>query len=377
MNVSSMTLPSKLYNLLGLLMLCYVGGGWFSTPLSAQSAPHFMAYYYPWYNDSHWAQGYWRAELQPAQHPLLGEYDSRDQAVIQQHLAWSAEYGIDSWALSWWGRRSWSDGTIKRFILPEMEGRDTRFCIFYESPKLLGGLKPGGIPFEKRQIRRMKRDFRYLAKRFFDHPNYLKVDGKAVVVLYLTRTFYGRYAEALQAARTAARRQGFELYLIGDEVFWSMPNRQRIRQLDAVTAYNMHGPARFAGYPAESGFLEWVGKQYRRFQQTAEQEGVDFIPNVMPGFNDLGVRPEVRHYVIPPQATEGGSAISTFKQYLNIARPLAGSPLNMITITSFNEWHEDTQIEPAIGPAQGEGGTPRSYTYPSYGMRYLELLRNY
>ncbi|NBC08442.1 MAG: hypothetical protein GVY26_14705 [Bacteroidetes bacterium] len=360
----------------GLLLWCMCAYG-LSFSLSAQSAPHFMAYYYPWYNEGHWSQGYWRAGLQPAQRPLLGEYNGRDRAVIQQHLAWSAEYGIDSWALSWWGRRSWSDGTIKRFILPEIKGKDTRFCIFYESTKLLGGLKPGGIPFEKRQIRRMKRDFRYLSRHFFDHPNYLKIEGKAVVVLYLTRTFYGRYAEALQAARTAARKQGFELYLIGDEVFWSMPNRQRIRQLDAITAYNMHGPARFAGYPAESGFFEWVGKQYRRFQEIAQRENVDFIPNVMPGFNDRGVRPEVRHYVIPPQATEGGSAVSTLQQYLDVARPLAGSPLDMITITSFNEWHEDTQIEPAIGPAAGSGPVQHPYTYPSYGMQYLELLREY
>jgi hypothetical protein len=348
-----------------------------STPLLGQSGLHFMAYYYPWYNEKHWGEGYWRADLQPPQRPLLGEYNSREASVISQHITWSEDYGIDSWAVSWWGRRSWSDGTLKRSILPELEGRNTQFCIFYESPKMLGGLKPGGILLDQKAIKQMQRDFRYLAREFFDHPNYLKIEGKAVVILYLTRTFQGEYAAAFSAAREAARKQGFELYLIGDEVFWSASNRERIRQLDAITAYNMHGPVRFAGYPTVSGFFEWVDKQYRRFQQIAEREGVDFIPNVMPGFNDLGVRPEIGHYAIPPQAEEAGGSVSTFERYLELACPLAGSPLRMVAITSFNEWHEDTQIEPAIGQGEGRGITGRDYVYPAYGMDYLEVLRRF
>jgi hypothetical protein len=48
-----------------------------------------------------------------------------------------------------------------------------------------------------------------------------------------------------------------------------------------------------------------------------------------------------------------------------------------VNVTSFNEWHEDTQIEP-VGPAVASS-TPTSYTqgytYPSDGLRPLELLR--
>ncbi|MGK3746469.1 MAG: hypothetical protein ACI90V_013331, partial [Bacillariaceae sp.] len=50
---------------------------------------------------------------------------------------------------------------------------------------------------------------------------------------------------------------------------------------------------------------------------------------------------------------------------------------NMILINSFNEWHEDTQIEPtAIG---GFAKTPEALTggleYVGYGERYLDILR--
>jgi len=348
----------------------------FPMVLAAQQHYHAMAYYYPWYDAQHWEEGYWRAELQPPQQPLLGTYNSRDEAVIEQHLQWSETYGIDSWAVSWWGKRSWSDGTIRKALLPAFEGRTTRFCIFYESLKRLGGLQGGRINFAKKQIRRMKRDFRYLARRFFGHPNYLKVEGKAVVVLYLTRTYRGQYKEALAAARRAARSKGFELYLVGDEVFWNPPERKRIRQLDAITAYNMHGPWQFKGYPQASGFFEMVEAQYRRFREIARREAVDFIPNAFPGFNDLGVRPEVGHYIIPPRASPEAGPISTFERYLEIAKRMTGSPLHIVAITSFNEWHEDTQIEP-LAPADRAGKSAQSklYDYPGYGMDLLRAVQ--
>ncbi len=344
--------------------------------LWAQQDYHVMAYYYPWYDAGHWEEGYWRAELQPAQQPLLGEYDSQDARVIRQHLTWSEEYGIDSWAISWWGRGSYSDRTLRKHILPQMEGRQAQFCIFYESPKMLGGLRAGRIQIDGKQIRQLKRDFRFLAKRVFSHPNYLKVEGKPAVVLYLTRAYRGQYAEGLQAARDAAARHGFELYLIGDEVFWERTNKDRVRQLDAITPYNMHGPAQFAGYPAASGFFKFVEAKYRQMQRIAEEEGVDFIPNVFPGFNDRGVRPEARHYITPPQAMPDAEHLSTFEEYARIARRFAGGPLRMVSITSFNEWHEDTQIEPVAAQATpGKSETDSRYTYPAYGMGYLQLIR--
>jgi hypothetical protein len=50
-----------------------------------------------------------------------------------------------------------------------------------------------------------------------------------------------------------------------------------------------------------------------------------------------------------------------------------------VNVTSFNEWHEDTQIEPTA-PAVSSTG-PATYTqgyeYPSYGFRLLEQLQEF
>ncbi len=50
---------------------------------------------------------------------------------------------------------------------------------------------------------------------------------------------------------------------------------------------------------------------------------------------------------------------------------------NLLLVNSFNEWHEDSQIELCIGDPTTE---PKEYTngieYEGYGELYLDILRN-
>ena len=53
----------------------------------------------------------------------------------------------------------------------------------------------------------------------------------------------------------------------------------------------------------------------------------------------------------------------------------------MLMISTFNEWHEDTQIEPTVATAattdddSGHAAYTQGKSYPGYGNLYLDLLR--
>jgi len=338
-------------------------------------------YYYPWYDyNRHWDEGYLRDKLVIPQPPYLGEYSSRDNNLITQHINWSLNYEIDFWVISWWGPGSWEDITILNYICPLISGSNLKFCIFYESTGRLGDPP---INFDNPLIfNTFVSDFEYIAQNYFNKTNYLYYNGRPVVFIYLTRTFTGNYAGAIDTVRAHLQNMGYNVFLVGDEVYWGTPNPNRISRLDAITAYNMHGPSQYAGYPSNTNFLKNTSAKYKEYKEAANNLGVKFIPNAMPGFNDRAVRLWANHYVIPNQYKQNWDHTTTFRRFLITARIHLDNQINRwIVITSWNEWHEDTQIEPSIlTPPCSQDTSPsgnaytQGYTYKGYELDLLKTL---
>ncbi len=360
-----------------LICLLLLGSAaWFS---SYAGDRHVSVFYYPWYHtDRHWAEGYLRSELQTEQSPLLGEYSVRDAQTIAQHIRWSQTYGIDNWICSWWGPGSWGDVTMKDYISHQLDTSGVSYCLFYESAGLLN--LDNGITFDADKTETFRSHFKYMAANFFSDPSYYKINGRPVVYIYLTRTFKGEYLNAIQLVRQDMHAMGWDIFLAGDEVYWGSPDAARIASLDAITAYNMHGPSQYAGYPSATNFIPDVGMKYNQFKQVADSKGVIFIPDVMPGFNDRGVRLSAGHYIIPTQVHPDSGHTSTFSQSIDMAVPHIDDSLNAICITSFNEWHEDTQIEPTVTTGvvnldkDGTTVLTDGYAYRGYGTDFLDLV---
>ena len=275
------------------------------------------AHYYPWYSErTHWNEG--RTDT-----PTRGDYDSRDLRTINQHIDEATGHGIDFFNISWWGPGSWEDNTLKDAILRADLIDDISFTIFYETLGRLihtsGDVKVNLDNAANRAT--LVDDFKYLAEEYFDHPSYLRIDGKPVVVIYLTRTFTGDVAGAISHLRSELLSVGHDLFIVADEVYWQDPLRPEviagIRNYDAVFAYNMHysqpvywqdplRPEVIAGirnYDAvfaynmhysqpEVGerFVERSLDHYRRWATATSKAGTDFIPGVMPGFDARYIR---------------------------------------------------------------------------------------
>lgn len=352
------------------------------------------AYYYPWY-PGNWREGYLNARLKPPQMPALGQYDSSDLKVIEQHIAWSSQFGIHFWAISWWPDQSKTDRIVKERILKAKNINDIRFCIFYETSGL--GLADDKIHFTPDKAKKLVSDFKYLAQNYFSHPSYLKIKGRPVAIIYLTRTFIGDYPDAIGELRRSLKEMGFDPYLIGDEIFWyvmrstplppsSQPYMDRIKLLDGITAYNMYDWAKpkQMGYGSASTFLSEVHDKYREYQKAIGRE-VDLIPAILPGYNDRGVRLSERHPAIPRQYQAGGEEGSFFRQALNrTVTPFIDPDIGMALITTFNEWNEGTQIEPTLetdftsqDQSPGKKDYTQGYAYKGYGEKYLAVLRDH
>jgi hypothetical protein len=358
------------------------------------------AHYYIWYPEN-FREGYLRGHLRPRQTFYGGEYQSTDTQVIARHIAWCSEYGIDFLSIDWWSGESERTASFFESLYQAPNIADIKFCLFYETQSLGFDSTLGTISFDDVKTARMIADFEKIAPRCFSHPSYLRLRGRPVVVLYLTRTFSGAFAQAIARLRSAMRARGFDLFLIGDEVFWKVspvvqpgripfplvetPQPARFRLFDAITSYNMYenGTASQNGYAAHSSYVSDVAAKYSEYLSAANGL-VYFVPQIIPGYNDRGVRMTENHYAIPREWSEGAGEASLFAKLFDLTAFRFVDPrLNMILITSWNEWNEDTAIEPLepSGPTRTDASPSgkeytRGYSYSGHGLRYLETLRN-
>ncbi len=130
--------------------------------------------------------------------PFLGEYNSRDEKVISQHIQWAKEAGIDFWAVNWTDQECWDDLTLRDYYLRHPESKEMKFCLLYDSIPALNRYRYHVYPSynldepytpTKTKGEKFLDDFKYLADTYFKLPNYLKIEGKPLPPLQRPRSF--------------------------------------------------------------------------------------------------------------------------------------------------------------------------------------------
>ena len=346
------------------------------------------AYYYLWYGrptlpvfGGVWKSGY-------SDQPILGEYNSRDTAVINQHIDWAKDALIDFFAINWSDIDSWDDITLKDYYLPNPKTSEIKFCLHYDSSLALNrlGVYPSFDFNQKYSSTKTKGekfldDFDYLAETYFKAPQYLKINNRTAVIIYNASAFRNISGYFEQLKINMARR-GISLFLIGDIVCWSgiklsknilsfvwkhpleemakilyralrrlsLSNLEKDVNLnkyfDAVTGYNLYAINRIPN------FLENVGGLYQKFKEYTNAKQVSFIPNIMPGYNDRNLKALDRPIL---ERKEG----EFYEDFWKTAGKFSDLSPRIVLITSFNEWHEGTEIEPS----------------KEYGDKYLKLTK--
>lgn len=349
------------------------------SPMSVSDKPSVGVYYYPWYQGSKRAwNSAMRLHLAPAQQPMLGLYKSNDPDVVGDHISQSIRGGIDFWAVSWWGPGDYKDRVFKNDILTHPDSSKLKYAILYEST---GRMRS----FDNSDYSKWISDLEYIKKTYFDDPRYLKINDRPVVFFYLSRVYFRNKG---QDALKQMREKFPEVYLVGDDVFFSDGieeyKSEWAKNFDAVTAYDVYGQSvgKLGGTHKAVNFL---ANNYKQAKKAANSVGTAFMPAIAPGYNDTAVRDghpgRARYFTDVNNSKEG----DVFREMIRKAALPNTDPTcgNIIMITSFNEWYEDSQIEATAGTSSAsstdDSDSGSYYTggqnYVDYGYLYLDILK--
>ena len=294
-----------------------------------------LAFYYPWYGNPttsgrwfHWQgpQGEAPRQSPTFDHPALGLYDSHDPRVVARHVAQAKAAGITALIVSWWGVDSFEDAAVP-IVLTAAAAAGLRVTVYLEQ--------------QKDGATGAARDIAYLTRRYGKHPAWLRASGRPVLFLYL---------QALRdlPARDWRRAAG-GAFLIGDV------SPRETRDFAAWAPF-MDGIHVYVLAPYVTGMnppqmTAWADRTYPAWRRMVGDRL--FCATVIPGFDDSRVsgrpapRPTVPRY-------DGATSRSLWDAAIR-------HDADWVLVTSFNEWHEGSEIEPSV----------------EHGDRYLTLTASF
>lgn len=302
------------------------------TLAAARPAKQVLAFYYGWYGPgSHWQSPNPASKTlaDSPDFPTAGTYDSLDPAAIDRHVAEAKGAGITGLICSWWGQGDRTDQQLKPLLdKAAMAGLViTAYVENVTSPQALADA------------------CLYLLEAYGGHPAWLKLNGKPVIFLYdrvlQTVGLNGwKQARAIIDAKAPGRLA----------VIATGNGRKQIAEraplFDGIHIYDM------AFYLAQNHPFAWLWRRQFYDSWVKCQAGLSVTTaTVMPGYDDhlvLG-RPAPRPFV----DRDNGKLYRGLWQAAISARP------DWILIVSFNEWHEDSQIEPSLQYGGRELATTR------------------
>ena len=276
--------PLVLLALLGLLV---------AGPASAR--PTAAIFYYPWYGSAardgaylHWEQNGRQPPLDLASHyyPARGPYSSGDPKVLRAQMRDIARAGVRQVVVSWWGWGSLEDVRLP-MLLRAAKARGLDVAVHLE-------------PYGGRTIGTLADDVAHLRSLgVSDFYVYRPLDFPAADWAQLNATLVGARIFAQTTLVGFAKLGGFS----------------------GVYTYDV---------------LQNGGSSFGRLCEEAHRAGLLCAPSVGPGYDAARATGDLRVKPRRNGLTYDAMWISALR-----ANP------DLVTITSYNEWSEGTQIEPA------------------------------
>lgn len=307
---------------------------------AADPSDRAIAFYYGWYGNpatdgsyEHWnSQVFERgASRDPKRFPggeniganffpEAGSYSVNDPETLDRQMRElvAAQVGVIS--ASWWGRDSFTGKNLPS-LMDAAHSHGLQVCIHLE-------------PFSGRNAQTTGRAIRELIDEYGTHPAFLRSRHAGNRPLFFVYDSYltpaKDWADLLaDGGKYSIRNSKYDSAVIG---LWVKENDGRF-----MTDGHFDG---FYTYFAAEGFTYGsTVTNWPKLAQFARDRNMVFLPSVGPGYIDTRIRP-----------WNGGTTRSreNGKYYDRMFEAAINCHPKLISITSYNEWHEGTQIEPAI-----------------------------
>ncbi|HEX5448485.1 MAG TPA: hypothetical protein VFW85_00325 [Gaiellaceae bacterium] len=274
-----------------------------SSAATTTSPARVIAFYYPWYGTTavdskyeHWNQDGHKPpnDIASAFYPARGIYSSDNRAVVQAQMDEIRAAGIDEIAYSWWGQSSPENQRLP-MVLAAARANGLQLAIHLE-------------PYPNRTIQSIETDVAYLK-------------NLGITSFFVYRALDIPVAQ-WQAAQPALHAGGATLYAQTVQV-----GAASTAGFDGVYTYDI---------------VTYGGNMFARYCAEAHRVHLACLPSVGPGYDARRANGDTH---VKPRRN-GATYDAMWKAAVD-------AQADGVTITSFNEWHEGTQIEPAA-PHRGK-----------------------
>lgn len=252
--------------------------------------------------------------------PSSGPYDSHDPAVVDRQMAEARAAGVTGLIASWWGEGSFEDRGMP-LLLDAASRHGLTATAYYE--------KIAGEDAASRKVAAIA-DLNYLLKQYASHTAWMRAEGKPVLFVYSRALHQLSPAEVAVCHHAGRHDNPGGVTLVADAL-----DPKYVAAFDGANAYNITGQTQHKTPPE---IREWAHSAYPKMVAAAGPGKISTV-TVIPGYDDskLG-RPAPRPVT---DRWEG----ETYRVLWEEA--VAAAP-DYVLITSWNEWHEGSEIEPSV-----------------------------
>lgn len=287
----------RIIGIVVLLMLSLV-----MQPAAAQTNRQVYAFYFGWWTSESWGDG--RLVDRPA-----APYDSRDAGALGRHIDEARGAGIDAFIMSWFGPKN--DNLTHQVFNMLLDQASAR------------GFKAGAsVDMHEAgynaTVDEVIGTLNYLINDRANHPGYLRYDGKPVIYFWNQGRF--SVSDWTNIRNQVDPNRGTIWVMEGTDTSF-------LAVFDGLYLFN----TAWSGNPAATA-AQWQGA-------TQAAGGWFYTPTVLPGWDES--RMAGRDNPTAPQDRSGGEFLA------NSWNGAASSGASVILIVSWNEYFENSHIEPS------------------------------